>query len=44
MITQSKNTPTNSHDLGINLVCLCEQIIDKTINSLGNMKNKEMKQ
>jgi hypothetical protein len=25
-------------------VCWCEQIIDKTINSLGNMKNKEMKQ
>jgi hypothetical protein len=43
MITQSKNTPTKSHNLGINLVCMCEQRIDKTIDSLGNTKNKEMK-
>jgi hypothetical protein len=25
------------------LVCMCEQGIDKTIDSLGDMKNKEMK-
>jgi hypothetical protein len=40
MITQNKNTPTKSHDLGVNLMYMCEQGIDKTIDSLRNMKNK----